>query len=137
MTELASKFGLRVALVVFSLVLASIIYAADAGIAAPVFAYVRSFPLGDKIAHFILMGTLALLVNLVLSRGLLAGNRHPILIGTAIVAGLVLLEEISQIWIPGRTFSFSDLTADALGIACGALIARVPRRSRVRHSQES
>lgn len=125
----ASKFGVRAALFVFSAILGSIIFAADAGIAAPVFDFVRSFPLGDKIAHFILMGTLALLANLVLSRGLLARSRHSILIGTAVVAGIILLEEISQIWIPGRTFSFSDLTADALGIACGSFSARAILRS--------
>jgi len=129
MMDLASKFGARAALFVFSVILGLIIFAADAGIAAPVFDFVRSFPLGDKIAHFILMGTLALLANLVLSRGLLARSRHSILIGTAIVAGLVLLEEITQIWIPGRTFSLSDLTADALGIACGSLTARAICRS--------
>jgi len=127
--RLASKNWMRAALFAFSAILASIILAADTRIAAPVFDFVRSFPLGDKIAHFILMGTLTLLANLVLSRGLLARSRHPILTGTSIVAGLVLLEEISQIWIPGRTFSLSDLAADALGIAGGALLALAVRRS--------
>ena len=47
-----------------------------------------------------------------------------LLLGTVIVSILVLAEEFSQIWIPGRDFELLDLSADLIGIACGDLIAR-------------
>jgi VanZ family protein len=40
------------------------------------------------------------------------------------VAIVVVGEETSQIWIPGRNFDLLDLTADFIGIAGGELAAR-------------
>jgi VanZ family protein len=114
---------IRIACVAFALFLGAIVFAADTGIAKPAFDFVRGLPLGDKSFHFLLMGTLSALANLACAgRRLIPGFAIPGL-GTAIVVIVVLAEEISQIWIPGRTFEFYDLLADGLGIACGEFVA--------------
>jgi hypothetical protein len=46
------------------------------------------------------------------------------LLGTLIVTIVVVAEEFSQLWIPGRDFDLLVLSADLIGIACGALVAR-------------
>jgi VanZ family protein len=102
----------------------AVVYAANAGICQRYFDIVRSLPLGDKVSHFLLMGTMAAMANLAFKRRTIAvGSLRPG-IGTTVVAVIVVAEEISQIWIPGRTFDLFDLTADFLGMACGDLLAR-------------
>ncbi|MBS0262949.1 MAG: VanZ family protein [Planctomycetes bacterium] len=126
MTRL-NKF--RTASVVFALGIGLIVYAADKGLAKPVFDAVRALPAGDKISHCLLMGTLAALTNLAWSCRRLGSRDWSPGIGTLVVIVIVVAEEISQIWIPGRTFEWLDLTADAVGIALGQWIAlRIWRR---------
>ena len=92
----------------------AVIYAADRHLARSFFGWVQSFPLGDKAGHFVLMGTLAFLLN----RALAGRTIRPGLqLGGAIVAVFVVAEELSQLWLPWRTFDCGDLVADFLGIA--------------------
>src|SRR5258707_14421311 len=118
----------RVACFLFALLIGSVIYAADMGIGQRYFDIVRSFPFGDKISHFVLMGIMSALANLA-TRGRRArfGPISPG-VGTTIVAIVVVAEEISQLWIPGRNFDLFDLAADFLGITCGELLAVRYRR---------
>ncbi len=69
------------------------------------------------------MFTLCVLSNLVLKCRPLSLQRG-ILLGTVIVAIVVVGEEFSQIWIPDRSFDLLDLTADFVGITAGNLVAR-------------
>jgi VanZ family protein len=114
----------RLACFLFTLFLASIVYAADTGIGKPVFDFVRYLPLGDKVSHFLLMGTLSILANLSLQTRTLGGGRLAPGIGTVLVTTVVVAEEFSQIWVPARSFDLLDLTADFLGIAGGEMAAR-------------
>lgn len=86
---------------------------------------VRSVRHGDKIGHFLLMGSLALVVNLAMGRE--ACRRWTIgrwvLGGTAIVAVFVTLEECSQMFIATRTFNPLDLLADYLGMGAANAFA--------------
>jgi len=75
-----------------------------------------SLPHGDKIGHFLLMGSLALLVNLAMDVRRINIRGRYFLLGSLTVCLIVTLEELSQIAIPARTFSFYDLAADYLGI---------------------
>jgi len=115
----------RIVCVLFVLFLGSVVYAADMGIGQPYFDVIRSLPLGDKASHFALMGVFSVLANLALQRRTLRPGRVGVRLGTVAVSVAVVTEELSQIWIPGRTFDFWDLAADFLGIACGALAARL------------
>jgi VanZ family protein len=115
---------IRVACILFVVLIVLIVYAADTGIGKPVFDAVRALPLGDKISHFLLMGTLSALTNLAFRCRRVGTSRLAPGIGTLIVIFIVVAEEISQIWIPGRTFELLDLAADFLGIVSGEQLAR-------------
>ena len=39
--------------------------------------------------------------------------------------GFGVLIEVAQLYVPGRSAEWADLLADAIGIACGAVIASV------------
>lgn len=78
--------------------------------------WLQSLPYGDKLGHFLLMGTFALAANVG------ARCRHwrfmgmDWLQGSVCVAALVTLEECSQHFADARTFDLRDLLADYLGI---------------------
>ncbi len=99
----------------------AVIYAADRHLARGFFEWVQSLPLGDKAGHFVLMGTLAFLLNRALAGRTL---RPGVQLGGVIVAVFVVVEEISQRWLPWRTFDYADLAADFLGIAMADWLAR-------------
>lgn len=84
---------------------------------------VDSIPIGDKIGHFLLMGMLAYLVNLLMECKTFKLGKWQILTGSVIVAVCVLIEEMTQIFIPTRTFSYLDLLSDLLGILTFSYLA--------------
>jgi len=81
-------------------------------------------PCFDKIAHFLLMGGFAFLVNLVLKAKTVSVWKYRYLLGSLIVIIIVTAEEFSQIWISGRAFDLGDLVADYLGIFIFGELAR-------------
>ena len=71
--------------------------------------------------HGLLYGVMALLLNYGLGF-----KSHKIVgismqVGALIVLVFAGLEEISQYWIPSRTFDFSDFFADVVGVVCFSL----------------
>ena len=106
----------RLLFIILLFVIGFIIYLADTGSRNFAFLFIDSLPYGDKISHFVLMGTLAMLANLAL------GYRHVRLgfirldTGTLVISALVLAEEFTQAWNPHRTFDTGDLFADFAGI---------------------
>lgn len=108
----------------FALLLTVIVVTANLGLGRQVFSFLIRIPGGDFTGHLVLMGILSFLVNTTYL------NRHPhatwraTLGVTGAVAGLVLVEELSQLLLIHRGFSLSDLAADALGIGAFALLAR-------------
>ncbi|MCY2963494.1 MAG: hypothetical protein NT069_07555 [Planctomycetota bacterium] len=108
-------------LVLFTGCVVGVIVAADIGWASTILRFVHSIPLGDKVCHAVFMGGICWLANRAFSsRGLVPGFKFPTRV-TGIVTALVLLEELSQKWIPGRTFSYGDIAADLLGIATAVI----------------
>ncbi|MDB6025236.1 MAG: hypothetical protein JWM68_1459 [Verrucomicrobiales bacterium] len=102
--------------ILYTGVIALIVFLADRGDSPFIFSWIRAIPGGDKIGHFILMGGFAFVANYSLScRRIKIGQRHFFL-GSLIVAVLVTLEEFSQLFIRYRTFDLLDLTFDFLGI---------------------
>jgi VanZ family protein len=120
---------IHLACFLFALFIGSVVYSADVGIGQRYFDIVRSFPLGDKISHFVLMGIMSALANLAARGRRMHLGPMSFGLGTAIVAIVVVAEEISQLWIPGRTFDLLDLVADFLGIVCGEILAAHHRRT--------
>jgi hypothetical protein len=114
---------IRLVLVVFAAFLGLVIYTADIGAGPRYWGWLSRVPLGDKLCHVGFMLTLTALTNLSIGcRRIRLGSRS-LLLGTVIVTALVVAEEFSQLWIPGRNFDLLDLSADLAGIACGGLIA--------------
>ncbi|MGC8643355.1 MAG: VanZ family protein [Isosphaeraceae bacterium] len=115
---------IRLLLLCFGVFLGLVVYAADIGVGQRYWGWLESLPMGDKIGHCSLMFTLSLLTNLALRCRALRPGRPVVMLGTLVVLTLVLAEEFSQIWIPGRDFDFLDIAADLVGIGCGDLAAR-------------
>ena len=124
MTSRSSSTGRRIGQTVrwvlfagFALFLLQVIRIANAGEGKRYWSFLTELPYGDKLGHFLLMGTLCLLLNVALGCRrvkLFAGWR--VLLGTVIVVILVTGEEFSQIFLPNRSFDLIDLLADMLGI---------------------
>jgi len=120
----------------FLVLLLGIIYAADTGRLGPL-AVVYSFRQADKAGHFILLGTLALLVDRALLQVWPRVSAWTLAaVGSLTIAALISLEELSQLWVPTRTADWFDLLSSFAGIAVGTLVAltfadyvRAPKRS--------
>ncbi len=110
---------------IYIFVLAGIIVLVDVRETQFLFRVVRKFPLGDKIGHFCLMGMFSLVVNLILSARTIRVWKLNYLLGSLIVLVIVTIEEISQIFIRGRTFDAGDLVAGAAGVIIFGEIARL------------
>lgn len=100
----------------FSAFIVYVVVQADRGQFPGFLSWYRKIPYGDTIGHFFLIGLLALLINLSLRNQILRIRGIPFLKGSVFVMGVVILEELSQIFISSRSFSLSDLGADFAGI---------------------
>jgi VanZ family protein len=107
---------IKIITVIYIFILAGIIVLADVGQTQHLFTFIRSFPFGDKIGHFCLMGIFSLLVNLALNAKTFRFWKLNFLLGSLIVLSLVTAEEFSQIFIRGRNFDSVDLIFDYAGI---------------------
>lgn len=123
--------GIRILTVVYIFILAGIIVLADLRGTQYLLDFVGKIPYGDKIGHFILMGTLSLLVNSVLKAKTFKIWKFGYLSGSLIVLAIVSLEEFSQMFIAGRSFDLSDLTTDYSGIFIFGELARYIYRKAV------
>jgi hypothetical protein len=108
-----------------------IIICADEGILKPVYAFVGTHPGSDKVGHFLLIGGMAFLLNIALGLREMRWLGVGWLLGSVIVGTIFTLEEISQIWIPSRSFDLLDLAGDFGGILFFGWLAKwVVRRFR-------
>jgi VanZ family protein len=107
----------------FSLFLGLVILLADLDRLPGVISYLITFRNSDVAGHFILFGILACLLTLSFpgKSEPLSGIHLPVAIG--LLAVFIVLEEISQLFIRSRTFSFIDLTASLAGWGLGFTVA--------------
>ncbi len=105
----------------FFLFVTGIIIGNDLGQLRTIVNWVGSLPFGDKIGHMVFMGTLAFLLDYALDGRMVKIGGLKVLLGCSIVAIGITIEEISQIWIPWRTFDLVDLSANYLGIGLAGL----------------
>jgi VanZ family protein len=102
--------------VLFILLLVAIVFAADRGVIPGFVAGLYDFPNGDKVGHFVLMGLLSLLVNLVVLSGPGRRTLRRVITASLVVSGVVAVEEFSQQFFPGRNSSWADLASSLAGI---------------------
>lgn len=113
----------------FAIFIALVIQTANSGQGRRYWGFLDAIPSGDKLGHVLLMGTLCLLLNLALQCRTVRLGKMPILLGTLLVAAFVLVEELSQFFLPTRTFDTLDLLADAIGLTLASWLAvRISRR---------
>ena len=91
-------------------------YFANSGTDTLLFALVRSVPYGDKIGHFFLYGVLTLILNLALNLQAITLCKRNVFIGSVSVIIFIVVEELSQVFIPIRTVDYFDLVAGGTGI---------------------
>src|SRR5262245_49634128 len=84
---------------------------------------IYDFPGGDKIGHFLMMGTLAFLISMSVPLGPENKPWKYLLLGSALVAIASSLEEASQVYFPTRTLSLADLFANYAGVGFFAYLA--------------
>jgi VanZ family protein len=116
----------------FSLFLVAIVVLANRGEIDHYLGFFIALPYGDKIGHFLLMGTLSFLVNLCLKARTFSIANLRLLVGSVVVAAIVSAEELSQAFNPNRTLSLGDWLADIAGIILFGQVAAylVTRKSR-------
>ena len=100
-----------------ALAIVAIIVLADTRNLGP-FHIIYVIPYGDKVGHFVLFGLLSLTVNMAVFERRPGAVKSAQAVRTSLVLAVpIALEELSQRWITGRTFSLLDLTASLLGVA--------------------
>ncbi len=124
----SSRKRLKWLTLAYAAALILLIAVADRGALA--ISWLAGVPAFDKIGHFALMGLLSYLANTALEGSRLRWWRFSVLKGSALVAALVIAEEVSQLWIAHRAFELADLAADAIGISAADLLIRLQRSRR-------
>ncbi|WP_445776893.1 VanZ family protein [Shewanella sp.] len=122
-----SRLSLVVAAVFFCFIL-WVIYLANTGAQSILFDLVRHIPYGDKVGHMLLFGLLTFVANLALQSRHFTLGRIPLYYGAVLVSIFVLIEEISQGFIPSRTLDIIDLMADAIGITLFSYLSGLTQR---------
>ena len=106
---------IRLLTVIYASAIAFIVWCASAGWYQPTFAWVQTYA-SDKWLHFVLVGTMALLLNLSLNLAAVSRRNSWLLWGTFVMLLLATFEELSQRWLSNRTLDVSDLACNYLGI---------------------
>ena len=115
---------IKTAAILFGIFILGIVVLADLGILQGQVDFLHSIPVGDKIAHFLLLGILAFLTNSSVLHARPDRNPKLTVIGIALLlAVLAGVEEASQTLFRGRHPGLDDLLANYLGIAVFSLLA--------------
>ena len=117
------KINLRILLPLgFFIFIGFIIYLADTADHNFAFRLIGHIPYGDKVMHSLLYGIMALLLSYGLKFKAYKFLGFNMQLGAIIVLVFATIEEISQYWIPSRTFDLGDLLADFVGVVLFSLI---------------
>lgn len=100
-----------------------IIYLANTGRGSIFFDLVESIPYGDKAGHLGLFGFLTLVSILSLKFRTFRLGSYSVYLGAAFVFVFAVGEEITQVFVPYRTFDLVDVAADLLGILLAVALA--------------
>ena len=109
---------------IWLILVGGVIVCADRGVLRGFFRWINGIPFGDKAGHVFLIGIMAHLLNCAMAGRTSGIGRSRWQMGGLIVAVVMTIEEISQIWIPSRTFDLGDLAANYVGILLAEWRAR-------------
>jgi VanZ family protein len=114
---------MKVLTVLFAIFIIIVIVLADMGRLGFLGA-LYDFPYGDKVGHFTLFGILGFLVILTILRSRrFADPKRVAIYWTLLLALLITVEEVSQMYIASRTFDLLDLSFSYAGTVMGACLA--------------
>lgn len=122
---------IRVITVFYALIIFGIVVCASNGWFPNAFELVQNY-LSDKALHFLLVGVLALLLNLSLNLASMSSRIIWLQWGTVSLLALATVEEFSQLWFANRTFDLLDLSCNYLGIVVLGSLALLFRRTEQR-----
>ncbi|MEW6997415.1 VanZ family protein [Colwelliaceae bacterium BS250] len=105
--------------------IAWVIYLANTAQNSVFFEFVASIPYGDKLGHFCLFGLLSLGANFAFKLKSFKLVSVEVYAGSVFVFLFVLIEELSQYFIPSRTMDITDLLADIFGIIVFGLVTKL------------
>jgi polysaccharide biosynthesis protein VpsQ len=110
--------------VLFTLFLIIVIVLADLGYMRRVLWLLDAIPYGDKVMHFLLVGTLNFLITSSLIQTLPAWNSKLVALTVGLcIAMIFTIEEISQEFFRGRDATLNDLLANYAGIIFFGFVA--------------
>ncbi len=122
-TQTIRHIALRfIPVVGFFLFLIWIIVDADLGTQNFFVNFAHSIPLGDKIGHLCIFGSLTLLFNYALRCTTIQLFGFNVLKGSFGVLIFALVEEASQLFFPTRTFDTLDILSDIIGILMASIL---------------
>ncbi|MEJ5223884.1 MAG: VanZ family protein [Anaerolineales bacterium] len=102
------------------------------GLFRPIYYWIYGGFLHDKIAHFVVGATYAVLLAWVFQPWALRLLRLEIPAGALLMLGLATFDEVMQIPMRGRDADPFDLLASVMGIAFGVLVWNVWQQLRLR-----
>ena len=102
-----------------------ILYLANTGQNSIFFDFFAGIPHGDKLGHFCLFGFLTLGANFTLKLKKISFISFNAYVGAVLVLLFVLVEELSQYYIPNRTLEAGDILANTAGIIVFSLITKL------------
>ena len=108
----------------YCIFIVAVFLVADLGLMPNISDLIQGYSGLDKVGHFILIGILAWLFNSAFRLGQFNLGGLRIFVGTIVVATVVTLEELAQLWIDTRRFELIDLLAGYLGIAAADITLR-------------
>lgn len=102
--------------VLFFMFIAWIIFLADSGSSSIFFDFIRTLLYGDKFGHAGLFGLLTVLSIVAFKFKSFGVGKVKVYYGFVLVLLFAVVEELSQIFFPSRTFDLADLAADMAGM---------------------
>jgi VanZ family protein len=117
--------------ILFTIFLVSVILLADLGFMRIPMRLLSRIPLGDKIMHFLLIGTLMFLVTSSLIQSLRSIDPKWVALAVGFVLAVIFtFEELSQGFFRGRDTSQKDLLANYAGILFLGMTAWIVNKKR-------
>jgi len=100
----------------FFAIIIFIIYQANTNPRSEFFVFLKHIPYSDKIAHALLFGVMAMLLNYSLKFKSIKFWKFNLQVGAIIVLTFAGLEELTQAFNPNRTLDWGDFIADVVGV---------------------
>ena len=107
---------MKLTAILFAIFLVVLVILANFGLGSSFYSFINAVPGGDKTGHFILYGLMSYFLNSALKGKVISFYSLKMLKGSFFLAVVIAIEELSQYYIPSRTFSWLDLLASYFGV---------------------